>query len=296
MRTHQLSSLTLFCQKHFKLLLALLLLELAVLELASLHPLMAYDLMVHDWMQGFRSCALDRVAVFLKYWTTTPYVTIAFTVFFASWLAYGKRWQSLATFAIIVIGGALLSEWFKELVARPRPSALWFVEDGNSFPSGHVTSAVAIFGATYYCIGKPKITRLWHRVLLLIVFSVLVLLIAFQRIYFTHHWLSDAVGGALLGIGWCLFAIDRFGCCVTMRSIRTMAIEFAIGFVTLRVFPDVRVSSPAPTALPESPAESVDLAAYTPNTIRRRAEGSRLDGSPIPFGIFFGQQPTSVSR
>ena len=96
MRTQRLSSLT-HCQKHLTLLLALFLLGLAVVELASLHPLMAYDLMAHDWMQRFRSCARDRVALFLKYWTTTPYLTVGFTAFLASWLAYGKRWQSLAT-------------------------------------------------------------------------------------------------------------------------------------------------------------------------------------------------------
>ena len=124
MRTHQLSSVPLFCQKHFKLLLALFLFGLAVVELASLHPLMAYDLMAHDWMQGFRYCALDRVALFLKYWTTTPYLTVGFTAFLVSWLGYRKRWQSLATFAIIVIGGALLSEWFKEFVNIILPSML----------------------------------------------------------------------------------------------------------------------------------------------------------------------------
>ena len=292
MRTQQLSSVTFFCQKHFKLLLALFLFGLAVVELASLHPLMAYDLMAHDWMQGFRSCALDRAALFLKYWTTTPYPTVVFAVFLASWLAYGKNWQSLATFAIIVIGGALLSEWFKELVARPRPSALWFVQDGNSFPSGHVTTASTIFGAAYYCIGKPNIARPWHRALLLIFFSALVLLIAFQRIYFTHHWVSDAVGGGLLGIGWCFFVIDRFGRYVTMRSIRTMAIVFAIGFVTLHMFPDVRVSSPAPTTLRESPAESVDLAAYTPNMVQRRDR--RLATGRVPDTVWHFFQPTTI--
>ena len=85
-----------------------------------------------------------------------------------------------------------------------------------------------------------------------------------------HHWLSDAVGGALLGIGWCFFVIDRFGRGATMRSIPTVAIVFVGGFVILHVFPNLRVSSPVPTALRETPAETLDLAAYTPNMIRRR--------------------------
>jgi undecaprenyl-diphosphatase len=292
----RLSSVTFFCQKHFKLLLALLLFGLAVVELASLHPLMAYDLMAHDWMQGFRSCALDRAALFLKYWTTTPYPTVVFAVFLASWLAYGKHWQSLASFAIIVIGGALLSEWFKELVARPRPSALWFVQDGNSFPSGHVTTASTIFGAAYYCIGKPNIARPWHRALLLIFFSALVLLIAFQRIYFTHHWVSDAVGGGLLGIGWCFFVIDRFGRYVTMRSIRTWRLYLPSVSSPYICFPTS--ASAVPRQLPyASHPRSPSISPLTHRIWSKDVIGaSQPGGYRIPFGTFFSRRRSSVSR
>ncbi|MET0690034.1 MAG: hypothetical protein ABWZ38_03315 [Candidatus Binatia bacterium] len=83
--------------------------------------------MVYDWMQEYRSCALDRVASFLKYWTTKPYLTVALVLFVAGWLAYRRRWRELSGFGVITIGGALLSEWVKEFVSRPRPSALSFI-------------------------------------------------------------------------------------------------------------------------------------------------------------------------
>jgi len=70
-------------------------------------------------------------------------------------LSYRRRWRELGCFAVIAIGGALLSEWLKEFVSRPRPSALSFIDYGNSFPSGHLTSAATIFGAAYYFLGKP---------------------------------------------------------------------------------------------------------------------------------------------
>ena len=132
------TSVTRFFREQRALLASLLLFGLFLVELASLHRFTLYDLMVYDWMQEYRSCALDRVASFLKYWTTKPYLTVSLILFVAGWLAYRRRWRELSCFAVIAIGGALLSEWVKEFVSRPRPSALSFIDYGNSFPSGHV--------------------------------------------------------------------------------------------------------------------------------------------------------------
>jgi hypothetical protein len=52
---------------------------------------------------------------------------VALVLFVAGWLAYRRRWRELSGFAVITIGGALLSEWGKEFVSRPRPSALSFI-------------------------------------------------------------------------------------------------------------------------------------------------------------------------
>ena len=226
--------------------------------------------MVYDWMQEYRSCALDRVASFLKYWTTKPYLTVALVLFVAGWLAYRRRWRELSCFAVIAIGGALLSEWVKEFVSRPRPSALSFSDYGTSFPSGHVTSAATIFGAAYYFLGKPCAGQTWRRYLATVGVVGLVLVIAFQRVYFTHHWLSDVVGGALLGTGWLFFAIDRFSRGVNWRSIIAGAALFAGAFLALRLLPLFRVNDPSPMAWRGDPAGLVDLSAYAPNTIERR--------------------------
>ena len=154
-------SVTRFFREQRVLLASLLLFGLFLVELASLHRFTLYDLMVYDWMQEYRSCALDRVASFLKYWTTKPYLTVALVLFVAGWLAYRRRWRELSCFAVIAIGSALLSEWVKEFVSRPRPSASSFSDYGTSFPSGHVTSAATIFGAAYYVLCKPCAGQWW---------------------------------------------------------------------------------------------------------------------------------------
>ena len=75
------TSVTRFFREQRALLASLLLFGLFLVELALLHRFKLYDLMVYDWMQQYRSCALDRAASFLKYWTTKLYLTVALVLF-----------------------------------------------------------------------------------------------------------------------------------------------------------------------------------------------------------------------
>jgi undecaprenyl-diphosphatase len=268
------------------------LLGLFVAELVWLHGLTHYDLAVYDWMQAYRSCGLDRLALSMRYWTTKPYATVALVLAVSGWLLYLRRWQDLGRVALITIGGALLCEWIKLLVSRPRPSALAFIDYGSSFPSGHVTSAVTIFGAAYYCLAKCYLRRWWQHGLAIAGVVAMVLLIGFQRVYFTHHWISDAIGGALLGGAWLFFALDHFSVCVNRRSTLVIAAIFAGAFVALRIFPSLRLNGPMPMALRGAPLSLVDLTAYAPETIRRKDD--ILASGRAPEATWYFSNPTTT--
>jgi membrane-associated phospholipid phosphatase len=256
-------------------------------ELISLRQIAIHDLQVYDWIQEYRSCALDRVGSFLNYWTTTPYGTIALILSASGWLGFRGRWQDLGRFAVIVIGGALLSAWIKEFVSRPRPSALSFVEYGSNFPSGHVTSASTIFGSAYYFLCTPATTKRWKKLFGVSVVSLLILIVGFQRIYFTHHWLSDVVGGILLGTGWFFFTIHRFASRVSARSVIAVAGVFACAFLALRLLPGWRVNGPIPMAWRGDSTRPIDLSVYTPNTVLKRERSLGAGRSPETIWHFF---------
>lgn len=103
-----------------------------------------------------------------------------------------KRPWSAAYFLTAEAVSAGLVQLLKLIFGRVRPQDMSVVADVGSYPSGHVTNAATI--ATAAVLLFP---RLW----VLIVGVMWVLLMALSRTYLHVHWLSDTIGGMLLGVG-----------------------------------------------------------------------------------------------
>ncbi len=102
-----------------------------------------------------------------------------------------RPWAAVFFFlATVLTGGAV--QLFKHLFGRARPESLMVSVDFGSFPSGHVANAAAM--ALILSILFPK----WWVWLAAAVYTATMM---FSRTYLGAHWLSDTIGGLLLGIG-----------------------------------------------------------------------------------------------
>ena len=139
---------------------------------------------------------------------------LAAVLFAFLWQA-GFRIQSFAAGAYGL--GAGLEALYKWLVFHPAPSHRLAHPDGpsvtsflphggvsNSFPSGHVVRAVIVYGLAAFVVYRLAESEGRAR-LAVGAAALVVLLVAFDRVYLQVHWLSDVVGGLLLG-GVCLLA------------------------------------------------------------------------------------------
>ena len=70
------------------------------------------------------------------------------------------------------------------------------MEKSYSFPSGHSMISVLFFGSIIYLVNKYNVK---HKKLITFSLSTFVLLVGISRIYLGVHYLTDVVGGYLLG-------------------------------------------------------------------------------------------------
>jgi undecaprenyl-diphosphatase len=87
-------------------------------------------------------------------------------------------------------------EWLvKEIVARPRPTGARLVTGtGFSYPAGHVLAAAATWGFLPAVAGLYVIRR-WVWWALTGAACVVIVLVAWCRVWLGVHWTSDSIGG-----------------------------------------------------------------------------------------------------
>jgi undecaprenyl-diphosphatase len=109
----------------------------------------------------------------------------------------------LSLFLVVTtIGGGVLDTVVKVLVDRPRPSLEKPIVTafGKSFPSGHAMSSVVVYGSLLL-VFFPVMTAAWRRRALIGV-VVVVLVIGATRLALGVHYISDVLGGYVLGLAW----------------------------------------------------------------------------------------------
>lgn len=68
----------------------------------------------------------------------------------------------------------------------------------NSYPSGHMVRAVLVYGLLAFVVRRLAPWP-WARALALPAAVVIIVLLAFDRLYLEVHWESDVLGGVILG-------------------------------------------------------------------------------------------------
>lgn len=112
-------------------------------------------------------------------------------------------------FIIINLISAFLSnQIIKLIIRRPRPSSIFLTNaTGYSYPSGHTMVSFAFYTYLLYLLCKHTRNKSL-KIFLIITISILIILIAFSRVYLGVHYLSDTIGGLLFGITYILTFIN----------------------------------------------------------------------------------------
>jgi membrane-associated phospholipid phosphatase len=106
-------------------------------------------------------------------------------------LLWRRPWAALY-YACSVIAAVIVVQVLKNVIGRPRPTDILVHPDFGSFPSGHSANAAVIATTLGIIFWRTWVWALG---------AVYTIAMMFSRTYLGAHWISDTVGGILVGAG-----------------------------------------------------------------------------------------------
>ncbi|WP_066905751.1 phosphatase PAP2 family protein [Millisia brevis] len=170
----------------------------------------AFDHTVLTDLIAHRTPALTTVATAI----TTVFdpmgtLLLALASAIALWIWLRSVQSALLVPATLVVA-TTISTFTKHLVGAHRPPAAvqLITETDPSFPSGHVTGTVALFGAVAVVVGyhRGRLTR----IVLIAVTVIAGVTVAATRLYLGVHWTTDVLGGGALATTVVMIALIAY--------------------------------------------------------------------------------------
>ncbi len=113
-------------------------------------------------------------------------------------LLINKKFKEIILLISTLLLTSCLTNYLKDLFQRTRPISGVIHGLNYSFPSGHSSIAMALYGfIIYLLIISP---RFKYKYILCILLAVQIIAIGFSRMYLGVHYLSDVMAGYLLGL------------------------------------------------------------------------------------------------
>jgi membrane protein DedA with SNARE-associated domain/membrane-associated phospholipid phosphatase len=187
-------------------LYTLLLLAGVIEDVLSLDPIVALDTRIGNLLHSFRDPALVKVFLWITLLGRTKIVLCVAAFLVLAFFLWGRR-GFILPLLVTVAGSGAFNLLGKLALQRQRPPGIAAYEESSySFPSGHSVMAVALYGFAAYSLCRSASTR-GKRLDILFAGVFLVAAIGFSRLYLGVHYLSDVLGGYLLGTLWLIIGI-----------------------------------------------------------------------------------------
>lgn len=185
------------------LLLGLCSAVLLTLVALEWHPLITADTEVarttHRWAVG--EPGVTRACRILTDWVWDPWAMRVLAAVAAVWLVWRHAaWWTAVWLTVTCLLATLVQQALKAAVGRARPVWSDPVDSAHyaAFPSGHAMTAAVVCGLLLWLLHRYGAGRLIRRTALTAA-VVSVLGVGLTRIWLGVHWMSDVVGGWLLG-------------------------------------------------------------------------------------------------
>lgn len=169
----------------------------------------AIDNSINSLMESMQNPFSTAIALFLDIvFDTIPVLLITAALSVRIWNLKKKKEALLLILSMALI--ALLVLGTKDIIHSARPANGIVNGNGFAFPSGHTAGSVVLLGTLLYIGWKGIPAKMRMTFAGFCLFSVMA--VGFSRVYLNIHWLSDAIGGYLIGaacLGFVIFVYEK---------------------------------------------------------------------------------------
>lgn len=175
--------------------------------LVSNHSIYHFDSTVINFIQGLESPAITSFMKIITFLGSSVFIILlSISILYFLYKVLNHR-SELILFVAALIGSNILCVLLKLFFHRARPDLHRLIEiSGYSFPSGHATNAMTVYGILTFILWRNIRTKS-GRSLLIITSLIMILLIGISRIYLGVHFPSDVIAGYFTGGFWISTAI-----------------------------------------------------------------------------------------
>lgn len=162
------------------------------LLVASMQETTAADQWWNDLLDDFRSPAVIAFSEAMDWVGGGIVAILVIPLLLALFLMLRRGWRCAVFSLVALTASSLLVQAWKQAFGRARPEDILVIADYGSYPSGHTANAATI---------AIVLWLVFPRVLTAVIGAFGVVLMAASRTLISAHWITDVLGGALVGAG-----------------------------------------------------------------------------------------------
>lgn len=166
------------------------------------------DVRFSNLLSIFRTPELNTIFYWITMFSKWE-VILTFTLSLIIILLIFNKKKYITPLVVSILGSQLFVQITKLIIHRTRPINSLFIESSYSFPSGHAAMSIAFYGFITYILTK-NIKRWDTKINIIFAEIIITIIIGFSRLYLGVHFLSDVIGGYLIGIMWLIIAISIY--------------------------------------------------------------------------------------
>ncbi len=164
----------------------------------SFKQVIFWDDLIVNAITNLRRPFLDIFFYFSTYLGSIYFIAIIFLILTFFLIKKRMKRAAVAVF-LTLVGSGIFIFTFKDIFGRSRPFGCFSGRDCFSFPSGHVTISFYFYSMLFYLLTRFVRLKRITALLIGIILFFLIFLVALSRIYLGYHFLTDVMGGFLLG-------------------------------------------------------------------------------------------------